>query len=244
METHINMHNQGSESAIWLYIAGLIFIIAIVSYVLAARKNKESANRMKKEARNVLKQTVKKFRLAGHLLIVVALILVFVHYLPKWMQTYDVAELNYDMQIEVKTDEYFGADHTDSTVNYEMKIPTSGPHSPHDLKFGFYNERPAFEMLVHNLEHGDIIIHYRPSVTHDQVTLLQYLAKFREAGAGVLAVPNDELPEGAELVVTAWTKTMELDGFNERAVAQFIYDNINRGPEQIPANIRQGGGTM
>ncbi|MGO4374691.1 DUF3105 domain-containing protein, partial [Paenibacillus sp. MCAF20] len=78
----------------------------------------------------------------------------------------------------------------------------------------------------------------------DQVNLLQYLAKFREAGAGVLAVPNDELPEGTELVVTAWTKTMVLDGFNERAVAQFIYDNINRGPEQIPANIRRGGGTM
>lgn len=244
MESHIGMHNQATDSVVWLYAAALIFILAIVSYWMAARKNDTSKDRMKKEARAALKQSVKKLKLAGHMLLAVTLILVLVHYMPKWFKTYDVADLNFDASIEVREDEYYEAEHTDEPVQYEMKIPTSGKHSPHDLKFGFYNERPAFEMLVHNLEHGDIIIHYRTTASHDQLNILQYLAKFREEGAGVLAVPNDELPEGKELVVTAWTKTMELDSFDERAVAQFIYEHINQGPEKIPPSIRRGGGTM
>lgn len=245
MESHIGMHNnQATDSVLWLYAAGLILIVAIVSYWMAARKNHTSKDRMKKEARAALKQSVKKLKLIGHMLVAVTLILVLVHYMPKWMKTYDVADLNFNMAIEVRDDEYYGAEHSEAPVQYEMEIPTSGTHSPHDLKFGFYTERPAFEMLVHNLEHGDIIIYYRTTASHDQLNLLQYLAKFREAGAGILAVPNDDLPEGKELVVTAWLKTMELDSFDERAVAQFIYDHINQGPEQIPPSIRRGGGTM
>ncbi|MNY39960.1 hypothetical protein D3C86_1746720 [compost metagenome] len=127
---------------------------------------------------------------------------------------------------------------------YEMKIPTSGTHSPHDLKFGFYKENPGNEKLVHNLEHGDIIIHYHPDAPKELLDQLDYLTHFVSAGAGVLAVPDVNVPADQEVVVTAWTKTMALAKYDEASVGTFIHEYINKGPEQIPSNVRLGGGTM
>ncbi|WP_143760283.1 DUF3105 domain-containing protein [Paenibacillus sp. FSL R5-0765] len=45
-------------------------------------------------------------------------------------------------------------------------------------------------------------------------------------------------------MVTAWTKTMKLDQFDDAKVGTFINKYINQGPEKIPASVRQGGGTM
>ncbi|XEC94385.1 DUF3105 domain-containing protein [Paenibacillus tarimensis] len=159
-------------------------------------------------------------------------------------RSYDLESLNFHVSIDVTTDQYYGADHSDEPVQYEMDIPTSGMHSPHDLKFGFYKEKPPTEKLVHNLEHGDIVIHYRDGLDGETMEIIEYLTHFRKEGAGVLAVPDDAVPPGKEVVLTAWTKTMELTVFDGQKAGQFIYDHLNQGPEQIPAQIRRGGGTM
>jgi hypothetical protein len=98
--------------------------------------------------------------------------------------------------------------------------------------------------LVHNLEHGDILIYYRPDASQEIIDSIKYLVHFKKAGAGVLSAPSTDIPEGKEVVVNAWTKTMELSTYDEEKIGAFIYQNINKGPEQIPANIRLGGGTM
>ncbi|MNG28790.1 hypothetical protein D3C84_1140980 [compost metagenome] len=70
------------------------------------------------------------------------------------------------------------------------------------------------------------------------------MTHFVSAGAGVLAVPDVNVPADQEVVVTAWTKTMALAKYDEASVGTFIHEYINKGPEQIPANVRLGGGTM
>ncbi|MBD2449999.1 DUF3105 domain-containing protein [Nostoc sp. FACHB-152] len=40
--------------------------------------------------------------------------------------------------------------------------PTSGPHYPYPAAWGIYVYPPADEFLVHNLEHGGVIISYNP----------------------------------------------------------------------------------
>jgi len=37
---------------------------------------------------------------------------------------------------------------------------------------------------------------------------------------------------------------MELDSIDEQKIGTFIFTYINKGPEMIPPQIRQGGGTM
>jgi hypothetical protein len=244
MNTHIGIHQESASTLTMLYIGGFILLLSLICYWYASKLKKDNTSYLKKEQKAALKQKSKKMKVAGHLLLSASILVIIIHLASSIGGNYDIKKLNFNVPIEVSDDQYYGADHTDSPVQYKMKIPTSGTHSPHDLKFGFYTEKPAYEKLVHNLEHGDIIIYYRANADSDQVMQLKYFSKFKLAGAGILAVPNDDIPEGKEIVVTAWTKTMELTTFDEQKIGTFIYNYINKGPEQIPASIRRGGGTM
>lgn len=157
---------------------------------------------------------------------------------------YHIRNLEDQAVIQVKDDKNYGQGHSEEPVQYEMKIPTSGTHSPHDLKFGIYEEKPPYEKLVHNLEHGDIILYYSSRTKPETVNRLKELSHYRKAGSGVLAVRNEDIPAGDEVVVNAWTKTMELAEYDEAKVGTFITRFINKGPEVIPPEVRLGGGTM
>lgn len=229
---------------LFLYAGGIIFLLSLIGYGYVSRLKRENTNRTKKEVKANLKKKTKTVRGVAHTLLGISILLVVIFLAQNAGSKYNIETLNFKVPIEVTDDTDYGAGHTDDPVPYEMKIPTSGFHSPHDLKFGFYKEKPQLELLVHNLEHGDIIINYRPDLDSATLDRLKYLTKFNKAGAGILAVPNNDIPAGKEIVVTAWLKTMELTVFDEQKVGTFIYDHINKGPEQIPASIRRGGGTM
>ncbi|WNR44896.1 DUF3105 domain-containing protein [Paenibacillus roseipurpureus] len=229
---------------ILLYIGLAVLVLAIAGYILAAKVNKENNSRLKKAEKQLLKKKQKTWLLLSHALVIIAIGLVGTSLLQSTAGKYSLDKLNFHAPIQVTTDKDYGRDHKDGTLMYEMKIPTSGTHSPHDLKFGFYKEKPPTEKIVHNMEHGDIIIHYHPDAPKALLDQIEYLTHFTTAGAGVLAVPNPDVPADQEVVVTAWTKTMPLAKFDEASVGTFIYEYINKGPEQIPANVRLGGGTM
>ncbi|CAG7643884.1 hypothetical protein PAECIP111802_03102 [Paenibacillus allorhizosphaerae] len=199
---------------------------------------------MKKAQKAVLKKKSKYVLIASHTLLGAALLLIAINLIQYTAGKYDIEKLNYNAEIQVTNDKDYGGGHSEAPVPYEMKIPTSGVHSPHDLKYGFYNEKPPYEKLVHNLEHGDIVIYYPPNTDAETLEKLNVLAHYRKAGSGILAVPNGDVPANDKIVATAWTKTMELPAYDEAKVGTFIYKFINRGPEVIPPEIRQGGGTM
>ncbi|WP_256757890.1 DUF3105 domain-containing protein [Cohnella sp. WQ 127256] len=233
-----------NASMVWGIISGILFILSFISYYYASKLNKQNTSQIKKEQKAILKKKTGKIRITAHSLLVVSIVLGLITLIQQNSSSYDLKTLNYDVQIDVRTDKYYGAGHTETNVLYEMDIPTSGTHSFHDIKFGFYKEKPTYELLVHNLEHGDIIIYYRPDASVEIKDSVEYLSHFRKAGAGVLAVPSEDIPDGKEVVVTAWTKTMELTTYDVQKTGAFIYTHINNGPEKIPANIRRGGGTM
>ncbi|MGG1517803.1 DUF3105 domain-containing protein [Paenibacillus oryzisoli] len=236
---------QNSQVPIILLIIGLVVLIAaILGYVFASRTNKGNTSRLKKAEKEALHKKYKRILLISHSLLIIAIGFAGTGLIQRSAGKYDLDKLNLGAPIQVTTDKDYGRDHAEGTLMYEMKIPTSGTHSPHDLKFGFYKERPPMEKLVHNLEHGDIIIHYHPDAPKELLDQLEFLTHFTKEGAGVLAVPNMDVPADKEVVVTAWTKTMALTKYDEASVGTFIYTYINKGPEQIPPNVRLGGGTM
>ncbi|MFC5405985.1 DUF3105 domain-containing protein [Cohnella soli] len=225
-------------------IGAVSLLVAFMFYWSAFKTNRDNSSKLKKDQKAQLKEKARKSKLTAHGLLALGVVLILIPLIRNASSSYDFDSLNKGVSIEVTNDKDNGGGHSEMPIQYESKFPTSGTHNPHDLKFGFYDKKPTTEMLVHNLEHGDIEIYYRANASNETLKSIKYLTHFREAGAGVLAIPSEDIPEGKDVVITAWTKTMILDKYDEAKVGQFIYDHIDHGPEHIPANIRRGGGTM
>lgn len=126
-----------------------------------------------------------------------------------------------------------GRDHVQegSTVEYDTDPPTSGAHYPSWAPPDFYQETVQPEYLVHNLEHGHIVIYYTPDSLSDDAAAK--IADLNEQYDGewdaVLAVPREG--QDNELVLTAWTYMLELEEYDEEMVDAFVDAYRGRGPE-------------
>jgi hypothetical protein len=60
-----------------------------------------------------------------------------------------------------------------TVVSYETTPPSYGPHfgapAPFEREFYTDRDRPAMEELVHNLEHGYVVVWYDPSLPAEQI---------------------------------------------------------------------------
>jgi hypothetical protein len=126
-----------------------------------------------------------------------------------------------------------GRDHVPdgTTVEYESEPPTSGPHYARWAQPDIYREVIPDEMLVHNLEHGHIVIYYHPTRITDQsaAKITELTRQYDGQWDAVLAVPRPEMD--FELVLTAWTFKLELDEFDEELIDAFVDAYRGRGPE-------------
>jgi hypothetical protein len=88
---------------------------------------------------------------------------------------------------------------------YPSNPPTSGPHSPMFVRFQFYSSPIAKEMLVHNMEHGGVIIWYN---TANQATIDSIRAITDGANGSrysVVASPYAAM-EPDTIALTSWTR--------------------------------------
>lgn len=115
--------------------------------------------------------------------------------------------------------------------------PTSGAHFSEGAPFNQYSE-PVPEMrLVHNLEHGGLILQYGRKVPQAQVdALVQWYQ--RDANAIVVA-PLPQL--GDKTALTAWTQWAECTGFDEKAANAFRKAFRYKAPEKIPKSALEPG---
>ncbi len=121
--------------------------------------------------------------------------------------------------------------------NYNSNPPTSGDHYSAPAPSGYYEESLPDERLVHNLEHGDIWISYRSSVSEE---ILEKLKSF--AGDPLIIITKrDENP--ADIALASWGR---LDTFNiqngqldTERIQNFVLRYKNRGPENVPASMRE-----
>src|SRR5262245_12274128 len=116
---------------------------------------------------------------------------------------------------------------------YSSNPPTSGPHLPTPAHWGIYDQPVADETLVHNLEHGGIVISYNcPDGCPELVQQLKDLAGQYKSKIVLAPRPNKDVPY--RITLTAWTW---LDGFNDFDAARikaFIAAHKDRGPELFP----------
>lgn len=116
---------------------------------------------------------------------------------------------------------------------YNSDPPTSGPHAE-AVKSGFYESPIPDENIVHNLEHGHVVISYDCDQFADCDTLKANLRRLlnnynREQ---VVAVPREN--QNAPIAIAAWQRLELLDEYDEQHLATFIETWRGRAPENVP----------
>jgi hypothetical protein len=138
-----------------------------------------------------------------------------------------------------------GRDHVTEPLteaDFKTNPPTSGAHNPQPAPDGIYvagNEAPI-ENWVHTLEHGRVLIQYRPGIDKAVVTQLQQLFNEDVAGSGggyhsVLMRNNSKMP--FQVAAVAWRHYMACREFTPEsipAMRTFRDELVDKGPETVP----------
>ena len=120
---------------------------------------------------------------------------------------------------------------------YNSDLPSSGPHNPAPAPWGSKDSELPDETLVHNLEHGGIVIAYKPDLPADDLKQLKGLfaqlppsSQFNEVKAVLVPRAGNTHP----IQLAAWTYTLNLDQFDAAKIKQFYEGHLDKGPELVP----------
>jgi hypothetical protein len=123
-----------------------------------------------------------------------------------------------------------------SEIHYQAHPPSSGPHYPIPAATGVYPDGLASGFWVHSLEHGYIVVVYRPPVPADLVTQFQEMVKdfpaSKYGNVKLVIAPYDTMLH--PFAVLAWDRRMWMDAFDRAKVLQFYRAYVDHGREDIP----------
>jgi hypothetical protein len=138
----------------------------------------------------------------------------------------------------------------DTKVKYDSFPPSSGPHYQQWAPWGLYEDPIKQTILVHNLEHGGLVIQYG-DVGQDQVAKLQ--AFFQDDPNALIVAPFPKL--GKKFALTAWNEppypqgdsnfknidpgkgyVMTCTNFDEKAFSQFRDAHRGKAGERVPVS--------
>jgi hypothetical protein len=133
--------------------------------------------------------------------------------------------------------------------------PSNGQHYPQPAVWDYYTEAVNPRLVVHNLEHGGIVLWWGPGTPKSQVDALEAL--YREEPVSMLGTPIAGL--GSKVAVTAWTGDPNrymrdgyygqghigvcprVDASVVKAFASFRDAYRGKGPEGVSASLNQPG---
>jgi len=117
---------------------------------------------------------------------------------------------------------------------YKVDPPDGGDHLPTPSPPGIFTAEnaPADGAAVHSMEHGYVVIWYRPDLpAADRATLE---AVTRAHASDLLLVPRPTLPGDRPVAATAWHHRLLCTGVDQIRLNTFVTDFANKGPERVP----------
>ncbi len=119
----------------------------------------------------------------------------------------------------------------DAHPPYNSTPATSGWHYPAPAPWGLYEEPLPDEVLIHNLEHGGIGVHYNcpqgcADLVEDMVAAIQSQPRTK-----ILVSPYPAMP--TRIALTAWNYLDAFDEFDEDRIVAFIeaHESSPNAPE-------------
>ena len=135
----------------------------------------------------------------------------------------------------VRTFPVAGQDHIDPSEqpdNWNSNPPTSGDHLATPLPPGVYDNEQDMRALVHNQEHGYVVILYK-GIPPDQVDQLRQFVEARDGSKLVLA-PYSGLDSNG-VALTAWQNLEPMQRVNMDVVQAFVNDYMIPGAAKSTA---------
>ena len=161
--------------------------------------------------------------------VLIAGVLGYLLYLGVRAQVPEGADMSVAYADQGRTHIQVGAAHPE----YNYNPPSSGWHYANPADPGFYSEAVADEYFIHNLEHGDVLITYRPDIGNEVVEKLRAFASARMVIAPRAANETD-------IALVAWRRVdafnIENGSLDETRIRDFITRYQNKGPEKVPAS--------
>jgi hypothetical protein len=96
--------------------------------------------------------------------------------------------------------------------SYATQPPASGPHARLPLNAGIYDSAPDPYAAIHSLEHGAVIVWYRPGLASSSLQKIKDFYRLPGNSDHVIVAPYDypqqgpagQLPVGKDMVLVAW----------------------------------------
>lgn len=133
--------------------------------------------------------------------------------------------------------------HVTTTVHYKQNPPVFGPHYPIPAHDGDYAglTPPRTEKLVHPLEHGRVVVWYRPNLPAQRVKQLETLlfdepiVQGSPPGYKQLLVERPNMPY--QVAASTWGQQLACPQFTDKtfdAIRAFRKAYVDHAPEPIP----------
>ena len=131
-----------------------------------------------------------------------------------------------------------GKDHVEegTVISYEAYPPSSGTHYGSTGEYGFAEGEVPEGKLIHNLEHGTIVLYYKPRLPEATMQSLQDVytslppAKYGKVKLVIALYPRLQTP----MALVAWGRMLPLSDFDFEQIRAFYAAWVDRGPEDVP----------
>ena len=127
---------------------------------------------------------------------------------------------------------------------YSSTPATSGTHWATPTNWGIYSTALPEELVLHNLEHGGLVIWYQPTALADgDLAALTAYVRTQVASERfkVILTPWGGSDFGHPIAVTSWNWLLYLDTADIDQVRAFLDDHYGEAPEPLAGPGRPGG---
>jgi hypothetical protein len=173
-----------------------------------------------------------------------AIVFIMALVIPRNTQVSTAQGINTGGHIDLDTDD--GRGHVENNTSpggpYSVAPATSGAHwvgastnaeYPAPARWGRYDGEIPDEILIHNLEHGGIGLHY--SCGEDCPDVVKALDDIMpRIPSQYIMSPYRNMP--SKIAITAWRHHLYLDEVDVDEIIKFIDEYKDRAPESVPTN--------
>ena len=117
-----------------------------------------------------------------------------------------------------------------TNVDYQTSPPASGNHWPTPGRCGFYEDGISDERIVHNMEHGNIIVSYNLPLASDVSALRGVLGDIGLNNVWGIVRDYDGIPTG-EIALNTWGIADSFVGVDRDRISRFFETYAGAGPE-------------